>query len=109
MFDKETVRAIIEDCMLRIEMFDARHNGKAKSKRLIIRTNATDGGGMSTYGLSYALEQSDHYECHDSYLYIHRETEGYDIHSSSRKRTESVAFIPYGSIVAIECEPMAYI
>ena len=109
MLDKRTVQDIIEDCLLRIETFDARHDGKAYGKLVKIRTNATDGGGMSTYGLSYILCPDDHYECHDDYLYIHRMTEGYDREARNKVRTEGVAFIPYSGIVAIECSPKAYI
>ena len=109
MMNKHTVETIIEDCLLRIEMFDARHDGRANNKLVKIRTNATDGGGMSTYGLTYAFGPDDHYECHDEYLYIHRETEDYDVFDHNWKRTESVAFVPYSSIVAIECSPKAYI
>lgn len=109
MLDKKTVEAIIEDCLLRIEMFDARHDGKARGKMVRIRTNATDGGGMSTYGLTYVFGPDDHYECHDGYLYIHREFKDYNPSVRERMLTESVAFIPYESIVAIECSVSAYV
>lgn len=109
MMNKHAVEAIIEDCLLRIETFDARHDSHARGKLVKIRTSASDGGGLSTYGLSYAFGPADVYECHDDYLYIHRDGEDYDVHARSRKRVESVVFIPYSGIVAIECSPCAYI
>ena len=108
MFTKETVGEIIEDCRLRAELFRERHEnaGKASVK---ISTAGVDGGGLSTFGKSAVIGEDDVYECHDGYLYIHREFKDYNLSVRERMLTESVAFIPYESIVAIECSVSAYV
>lgn len=108
MFTKETVGEIIEDCRLRAELFRERHEnaGKASVK---ISTAGVDGGGLSTFGKSAVIGEDDVYECHDGYLYIHRDSRGYSLKHSASTLTESVVFIPYESIVAIECSVSAYV
>jgi len=110
MFAKETIGEVIEDCRLRAKLFRERHGGRSCGQPLIrISTAGVDGGGLSTYGKSAVIGENDVYECHDGYLYIHREFEGYDREGHGRKLTESVAFIPYESIVAIELSISAYV
>lgn len=111
MFTKETIGAIIEDCMLRAKLFRERHGGKCFGEPFIrISTYGIDGGGLSTYGKSVAIYEGDRYECHDGYLYIlNKERKGYNRDRCEKTLTESVAFIPYESIVSIECSVSAYV
>ena len=118
MFTKETVEGIIEDCRLRAELFGKRH-ANARDAFVKVTTTGVDGGGLSTFGKSAVIGKDDVYECHDGYLYIHprrsrdadmpphREREEYSRDYGGRMLTESVVFIPYESIVAIECNMKA--
>ena len=108
MFTKEMVESIIEDCRLRAKLFREENEGHNFGGSFVrISTVGIDGGGLSTYGKSTAIGKDDHYECHDGYLYIHSKGEHYDYERHGRVLTESVEFIAYESIIAIECSVSA--
>ena len=104
MFTKETTKGIIEDCRLRAELFREEHGGRSIGSPFIrVSIAGVDGGGLSTYGKSATIGEDDHYECHDDYLYIHSKETNYKYDYKKRVLTERVMFIPYESIIAIEC------
>ena len=109
MLDSLTVENILADCMTRIELFNKKHNGKAFGKVVTIHTNGIDGGGMSTFGKRVRILQGDRYECHEGYLYVHHAGRERDPEYRKTMETERVSFVPYESIVSIECEPKAYV
>jgi len=109
MFNKEMTENIIDDCLLRMSSFDRRHNCMARDMLVRICVAGVDGGGLSTYGKSAVIGPDDHYECHEGYLYIHRAFAEQERIRDHRKEVESVAFIPYESIIAIECAPFAIV
>ena len=109
MLNKEMTMDIIADCLLRMSLFNSRHNGRAKNMLVRVCVAGVDGGGLSTYGKSAVIGPNDHYECHDGYLYIHRRFVEREFVNDSRQEVERVAFIPYESIIAIECAPSVYV
>lgn len=109
MFNKEMTESIIEDCLLRMSLFNDSHNGRARNMLVRICVAGVDGGGLSTYGKSAVIGPDDHYECHRGYLYVYRKRTEQESRHDHKKEVESVAFIPYESIIAIECAPCAYV
>ena len=104
MLTKKLVKEIIEDCRLRAELFREEQGGRNIGSPFIrVSIAGVDGGGLSTYGKSAAIGEDDHYECHDDYLYVHSKGTHYNRDHRTRVLTESVMFIPYESIIAIEC------
>ena len=105
MFTKEMTEEIIEECWSWIEKFDDEHNGRARGKSVKVCLNGIDGGGMSTYGKSVLIASTDEYECRNGYLFIHGRSEKHNSRCDSRTRCEKTVFVPYESIIAIECCP----
>ena len=111
MLTKEIAKSMIDDCLLRMKLFKARNHENMSTlhnNNLCVRvyTTGMDGGGLSTYGKYALIGLEDHYECHHDYLYIHREQV---VYGARKELVESVTFIPYEAIVAIECSPTTYI
>lgn len=109
MLDSLTVENILADCMTRIELFNKNYNGRAFNRYVRVCTSGTDGGGMSTFGKSVLIRPDDRYECHETYLYVYHSGRERDLEYRKTAVVESVSFVPYESIVCIECEPKAYV
>lgn len=108
MFTQRTLEEAIGECFAQIKNFDDEYNGRAKNKFVRICIAGVDGGGLSTYGKSTTIEMDDVYEFRSHYLYIHRRYISRD-HNMNRIQNEKTLFIPYESIIAVECCPEAYI
>lgn len=100
MLDSLTVENILADCMQRIELFNKNYNGRAFNRYVRV---------MSTFGNIVLIRPDDRYECHETYLYVHHSGRERDASYRKTAVVESVSFVPYESIVCIECESKAYV
>ena len=69
---------------------------------ITIYTTGTDGGGMSTYGLTFTINDESTWECNDWYLKISKTTKERSNTGSTYLHYKRDIFIPYDQIVSIQ-------